>query len=107
MGSNRPRDTLSDLLDDGSDDQNAKLLTVLVHGVVMIEGTEDLTRDLLMNGYLVSTGPPESNDESENSGNNVDALLEMMADVGIANHMVAWKILRRMSIYTRLPYSRS
>ena len=82
-------------------------MTVLVHGVVMIEGTEDLTRDLVMNGYLVSTDPPESNDESGNSGNNVDAPVEMMADVSIANHMVAWKISRRMSIYTKLPYSRS
>ena len=51
--------------------------------------------------------PPESNEESGNSGSNVDALVEMMADVGIANHMVAWKISWRMSIYTRLPYSRS
>lgn len=36
-----------------------------------------------MNGYLVSTDPPESNDEAEIP---VDALIEMMADVGIANH---------------------
>ena len=52
----------------------------------MIEGREDLTWDLLMNGYLVSTDPSASNDESGNAGNNVDALVEMMVDVGIANH---------------------
>ena len=36
-------------------------LTVLLLGVVMIEGGGDLMRDILMNGYLVSTDPPDLN----------------------------------------------
>jgi hypothetical protein len=59
-------------------------LTVLINGVVTIDGREDLTRDLLMNGYLVSTDP-KSDNKRRNSGNNVDALVKMMANVGIAN----------------------
>ena len=77
-------DTLHELLKDASDDEKAMFLTVLIHGVVTIDGREDLTRDLLMNGYLVNTDPPKSNNNAGNSGNNVDALVEMMADAGIA-----------------------
>ena len=79
-------DTLKELLKDASDEEKAMFLTVLVHGVVEIDGREDLTRDLLMNGYLVSTDPPESNNQGVNSGNKVDALVKRMADVGIGNH---------------------
>lgn len=41
---NRPKegDTLRELLDDASDDEKATFLTVLLHGVVVIEGREDL-----------------------------------------------------------------
>jgi hypothetical protein len=69
---NRPKegDTLSEILDDASDDEKAMFLTVLIHGVVTIDGREDLTRDLLMNGYLVSTDPPKSDNKRGNSGNN-------------------------------------
>jgi protein kinase-like protein len=86
VDSNRPKegDTLSKLLDDASDDEKAKFLTVLIHRVVMIDGREDLTQDLVMNGYLVSTDRPETNDESENSG--IDELEEIMADVDIDDH---------------------
>ena len=79
-------DTLSELLKDASDNEKAMFLTVLVHGVVTIDGREDLTRDLLMNGYLVTTDPPKSNSTTETPGNNFDALVRRMADVGIANH---------------------
>ena len=80
-------DTLSEILDDASDDEKAMFLTVLIHGVVTIDGREDLTRDLLMNGYLVSTDSPKSDHKTGNSSSNViDALEKMMADVGIAEH---------------------
>ena len=52
-------DTLNELLKDTSDEEKAMLLTVLIHGVVVIDGRKDLTRDLLMNGHLVSTDPPK------------------------------------------------
>ena len=80
-------DTLSELLKDASDNEKAMFLTVLIHGVVTVDGREDLTRDLLMNGYLVTTDPPKSNTqrERENPGNNFDALVKRMANVGIAN----------------------
>ena len=48
-------DTLSKTLDDASDKEKAMFLTVLIHGVVEIDSREDLTQDLLMNGYLIST----------------------------------------------------
>jgi Fungal protein kinase len=84
---NRPKegDTLSEILDDASDEEKAMFLTVLVHGVVTIDGKEDLTRDLLMNGYLVSTDPPKSDNKRGNSGNNDDELVKRMANIGIAN----------------------
>ena len=41
--------------DEASDEDKAIFLTVLIHGVVMIDGREDLTQDLLMN---VSRPPP-------------------------------------------------
>ena len=54
-------DTLNELLKDTSDKEKAMLLTVLIHGVVVIDGRKDLTRDpsLLMIGHLVSTDPPK------------------------------------------------
>ena len=52
-------DTLNELLKDTSDEEKAMLLTVLIHGVVVIDGRKDLTRDLLMIGHLVSTDPPK------------------------------------------------
>ena len=52
-----------------------------------------------MNGYLVSTDPSASNDESGNAGNNVDALVEMMADVDIANHGSVEDITQDEHIY--------
>ena len=80
-------DTLSEILNGATDEQKAMFLTVLVHGVVKIEGREDLTQDLLMNGYLVSTDSRKSINKSGNSGGNmVDELVKMMADAGIADH---------------------
>ena len=61
-------------------------LTVLIYGVVMVDDREDLSRDLLMKGCLATTDPPKSNNKGENPGNNFDAQVERMADVGIANH---------------------
>ena len=55
-----------------------------IHRVVTIDGREDLARHLLMNGYLTTTDPPKSNDKREHSGNNFDALVKRMANVGIA-----------------------
>jgi hypothetical protein len=59
VDADRPKeaDTLSEILDDASDDEK---MTVLLHGVVIIDGREDLTRDLLMDGYLVSTSDDDS-----------------------------------------------
>ena len=57
VDANRPKeaDVLSEILDGASEDEKALFLTVLLHGVVTIDGNEDLTQDLLMNGYLVTT----------------------------------------------------
>ena len=86
---NRPKeaDTLSEILNDASDDEKAMFLTVLVHGVVTIDGREDLTQDLLMNGYLVST---DSDDDSYTSDNEEEdrsdaVLLKRMAKAGITD----------------------
>ena len=69
-------DTLSEILDDASEEEKAMFLTVLIHGVVTIDGREDLTRDLLMNGYLVSTDSPKSDHKTGISGSNVIDALE-------------------------------
>ena len=80
-------DTLSEILNGATDEQKAMFLTVLVHGFVKIEGREDLTQDLLMNGYLVSTDSPKSIYKSRNSRKNlIDRLEKRMADFGIAAH---------------------
>ena len=77
-------DTLQELLKDASDDEKAMFLTVLIHGVVEIDGEEDLTRDLLMKGYLVSTDPPKSKISMRSSGNYlIEELVKRMADAGI------------------------
>ena len=89
MASNRPKegDTLRKLLNDASDDEKAMFLTVLVHGVVAIDGLEDVTQDLLLNGYLVSTDPPDSYSETGSSRSNlIDELGDIMADVRIDNY---------------------
>ena len=52
-------DTLNELLKDTSDEEKAMFFTILIHGVVAIDGRKDLTRDLLMIGHLVSTDPPK------------------------------------------------
>ena len=77
-------DTLKELLKDASEDEKAMFLTVLIHGVVEIDGEEDLTRDLLMKGYLVSTDPPKSKISMRSSGNYlIEELVKRMADAGI------------------------
>ena len=94
-------DTLRELLKDASEDEKAMFLTVLIHGVVTIDGREDLTRDLLMNGYLVSTDAPKSNTSTGNSGNNViDALEKRMADIGIADDGRMENVTQGDHIYT-------
>ena len=87
---NRPleADTLNEILDDASDDEKALFLTVLVHGVVTINGREDLTQDLLMNGYMVSTD--KKSPKSSNRVDSIDAddeLRKMLANVAIAGHV--------------------
>ena len=105
---NRPKevDTLNETLDDAFDDEKAMFLTVLIHGVVTIDGREDLTQDLLMNGYLVSTEDDARDDDSRDDysrddysrddsinekeifNNAINALQEMMAVTSIADHSV-------------------
>jgi hypothetical protein len=41
------RQTLSEILDDASDDEKAMFLTALIRGVVEIDDRADLTQDLL------------------------------------------------------------
>jgi hypothetical protein len=69
VDSNCPKeaDTLNEILDNASDDEKAMFLTVLVHGVVEIDGRDDLTQDLLMNGYLISTDDDSQDDFRHNS----------------------------------------
>jgi hypothetical protein len=84
---NRPNeaDTLSEILDDASDDQKAMFLTVLIHGVVTIDGREDLTQNL-MNGYLIRTDD-DSHKPNNEKGNSdlIDELQEWLANTGIAD----------------------
>ena len=86
----RPKegDTLSEILYNASDDEKAMFLTVLIHGVVAIDGREDLTQDLLMNGYMVaSTDEASSSDKRESFNNAIDnELQKKMAKVNIAVH---------------------
>ena len=85
-------DILSEILEDASDDEKEMFLTVLIHGVVTIDGSEDLTQDLLMNGYMIST---DDNfrlhllEKIENSEYTIiDALRKRMANAGVADHRV-------------------
>ena len=80
-------DILSEILEDASDDEKEMFLTVLIHGIVTIDGREDLTQDLMMNGYLVSTKVDFQLLKKENSHNTViSALQKRMAKVRIADH---------------------
>jgi hypothetical protein len=104
------RQTLSEILDDASDDEK---LTVLIHGVVEIDGREDLTRDLLMNGYLVSTddfrneSQDESINETENFDNELNKVQAMIADIGIAaEHTARVDHMHRASIFEVLRASK-
>ena len=83
---NRPKeaDTLSEILHDASDDEKAMFLTILVHGVVTIDGKEDLTQDLHMDGYLISTSD-DTHNSNGNKGTLLDKLQKKMANVGIAD----------------------
>ena len=65
VDANRPKeaDVLSKILDGASKDEKALFLTVLLHGVVTIHDKEDLTQNLLMNGYLVTTDNNDDNDQ--------------------------------------------
>ena len=75
-------DMLSELLDDASDNEKAMFMTVLLHGVVTIDGKEDLTRDLLMSGYLVRTN---SIRKAKKHRDILDELAELMLDGDIAD----------------------
>ncbi|KAF8811221.1 hypothetical protein BYT27DRAFT_7252939 [Phlegmacium glaucopus] len=57
VDANRPRegDMLSEILDGASEDEKSVFLTVLLHGVVTIDARQDLTQDLLTDGYRIST----------------------------------------------------
>ena len=94
-------DTLSGILDGASDDEKAMFLTVLIHGVVEIDGREDTTQDLLMNGYLINTDSPESDNTTGNSGDIViDKLEKKMADLSIADLDSAGDTTQGNHIYT-------
>ena len=84
---NRPKegDTLSKILNDASNDERAMFLTVLVHGVVTIDGREDLMQDLHMNGYLVSTDVDSHKLNNKRGGNLLPELEERMAKAGITD----------------------
>ena len=86
VDADRPKeaDTLSEILDDASDDEKTMFMTVLLHGVVIIDGREDLTRDLLMDGYLVSTSG-NSIMKTKEPRKLADALAEMMLDLDISD----------------------
>ncbi|KAF8966229.1 hypothetical protein BDZ97DRAFT_2074195 [Flammula alnicola] len=78
---NRPReaDTLATILEGASDEEMALFLTVLHHGVVMIDGKEDLTQDLLMRGHVVSIDhlfEAEGILEEDDTGSQMATLLE-------------------------------
>ena len=74
---NRPKegDTLSEILDDASDDEKAMFLTVLIHGVVTIDGKEDLTQDLHMNGYLISNDDDSEDDSLDDANSDCDSMI--------------------------------
>ena len=81
-------DTLSEILDEASDEDKAMFLTALVHGIVTIDGREDLTHDLLMNGYMVSTDSRAySSDNRVNVNDEIDdAIRKKLAKVRIADY---------------------
>ena len=65
------------ILGDASDNEKAMFSTILIQGVVTTDGREDLTQDLLMNGYLVSTNDDFQDDsinEREIIDNAINAL---------------------------------
>ena len=86
---NRPKegDTLSEILNDASNDEKPMFLAVLIHGVVTVDGREDLTQDLLMNGYLISTDDDiQDYSESFNEEDIDNELQQVMAGFGIVDH---------------------
>ena len=96
VNANRPKegDTLSEILDDASDDEKAMFLTVLIHGVVTINGREDLTQDLLMNGYMVTTKSTDDDSRAHSSDKRVNhfndaidnVIQKKLANVSIADY---------------------
>ncbi|KAF8811241.1 hypothetical protein BYT27DRAFT_7336283 [Phlegmacium glaucopus] len=93
VDANRPKegDMLSEILDGASEDEKAMFLTILLHGVVTIDGRQDLTQDLLMNGYLISNDNSISKKKSHDVS---DRLAERMVK----------KISCKATIYTRPLY---
>ena len=87
VAANRPTegDTLREILHDASEDERAMFLTVLLHGVVMVHGKQDLTQDLLMNGKLISTNDDLSKESDDDSDDALQELAEDMAALGIAD----------------------
>ena len=97
---NKEGDTLSEILNGATDEQKAMFLTVIVHGVVKIGGREDLTQDLLMNGYLVTTDSPKPLIKRRNFSDDVlDELEKRMAEFGIATHGSVEDTTRGDNIY--------
>ena len=69
-------DVLGGILDSASEEEKALFLTVLIHGIVTIDGREDLTEHLL-DGYLVTTGyhPVENKSQETEQYNSYDSVL--------------------------------
>ena len=60
-------DTLRKILHGAFEDEKAMFLTVLLYGIVMIDGRQDLTEDLIMNGYLVGICGEQTAESTEES----------------------------------------
>ena len=90
-------DTLSEILDNASEDEKAMFLTVLLHGVVTIDGRQDSTQDLLMNGYLINT---DHNSFKKFKANNMLYFLaESMAKLDVADRRGAEDTVKCHYIY--------
>ncbi|KAF8811926.1 hypothetical protein BYT27DRAFT_6436016 [Phlegmacium glaucopus] len=78
-------DTLGEMLDVASEDEKAMFLTVLLHGVVTIDGRQDITQDFLMDGYLISNDDNSIKKKRKKLDGIVDRLAEKMVNVHIAD----------------------
>ena len=113
VDANRPKeaDVLSKILDGASEEEKALFLTVLLHGVVMIDGKEDLTQDLLMDGYLITTsddGPiTEPIEEMKQYDPVMDEIMKLIANVDIGGDAAPGDRVHKASIFEPFTVSKS